>query len=338
MASKSLNKNLQAAKASKTDEFYTQLADIEKELKHYKEHFKNKVVLCNCDDPRVSNFFVYFSQNFEKLGLKKLITTCYKNQSRDLFSHHDSEHAIYLEYTGDRNGNRVPDPDEIGIKPLKGDGDFRSEECIELLHQADIVVTNPPFSMFGEYVIQAVDAGKQFLIIGSQNAFTYKEIFRLIKENKVWLGYSHPEKFVVPDDYEEREYRSWRDENGTNWRSLGNACWFTNLDIAKRHEDVVLYKEYDIDLYAEYDNYFAIEIPRYSDIPKDYPGIMGVPITFLDKYNPDQFEIVGSDYEVKQGLLPELIRPDWSGKTDRAYIDGRRLYARVLIRNKRVIK
>jgi hypothetical protein len=179
MESKNLNKNLHQAKNAKKDEFYTQLPDIEKELRHYKEHFKGKTVLCNCDDPRISNFFHYFSYNFEALGLKKLITTCYKNQNPDLFSEHTSEKAIWLEYTGDKNDNKVPDPEEIGIKELKGDGDFRSPECIELLRQADIVVTNPPFSLFREYVAQLIEYDKKFVIIGNQNAITYKEIFKL---------------------------------------------------------------------------------------------------------------------------------------------------------------
>jgi hypothetical protein len=182
------NKHLNQAIRAKKDEFYTQLPDIEREMRHYKAHFKKKAVLCNCDDPRVSNFFHYFSHNFEKLGLKKLITTCYKNQNADLFSRNDTERAIYLEYEGDKNGNNVPDPEEIGIKQLKGDGDFRSEECIKLLKQSDIVVTNPPFSLFREYVAQLVEYGNKFIIIGHQNAITYKEIFKLIKENNLWLG------------------------------------------------------------------------------------------------------------------------------------------------------
>ena len=338
MAKKSLNKSFNAAKATKQDEFYTQLSDIEKELKHYKDHFKGKTVLCNCDDPRVSNFFHYFSHNFEDLGLKKLITTCYKNQNRDLFSEHDSESAIYLEYTGDKDGNKVPDPEEIGIIPLKGDGDFRSDESIELLKSADIVVTNPPFSLFGEYVSQILDLDRKFLVIGNQNALTYTEIFDGIKKNKIWMGFSHPVAFIVPDEYEMREVRSWRDENGTNWRSLGNACWFTNLDTTKRHDEIILFKTYNDKEYPSYDNYHAIEVSKVAEIPKDYDGVMGVPITFLEKYNPDQFEIVGSDSEVKQGLLPELIKPEWNGKIDRGYINGRRYYARILVRNKKVTK
>jgi hypothetical protein len=262
MTAKAKNRNLHKAKNSKQDEFYTQLEDIERELKHYQQHFKGKIVYCNCDDPRVSNFFHYFSFNFEQLGLKKLITTCYKNQDLDLFSKHDSERAIYLEYNGDKSGNNVPDTEEIGIKHLKGDGDFRSEEAIELLKQADIVVTNPPFSLFREYVEQLIEYDKQFVIIGNHNAITYKEIFGLIKENKLWLGYTHPEKFVVPDGYEQREYRSWRDENGVNWRSLGNAIWFTNLDISKRHENLILYETYSPEKYLSFDNYDAINVNK----------------------------------------------------------------------------
>lgn len=287
------NKSLHAANKAKQDEFYTQLSDIENELKHYKEHFKGKTVLCNCDDPRVSNFFHYFSYNFERLGLKKLITTCFKNQNRDLFSQNDCERAIWLEYYGDKNGNRVPDPNEIGINYLNGDGDFRSEECIELLKQADIVVTNPPFSLFREYVAQLIKYDKKFVIIGNQNAITYKEIFSLIKDNKLWLGSTLSfAKFKVPEYYEERSTRFWIDETGQKWRSFGNICWFTNLDIAKRHERLILYKSFSPEEYPKYDNYDAINVDKVSDIPFDYGGVMGVPITFLDKYNPDQFEII----------------------------------------------
>jgi len=287
------NKSLHAANKAKQDEFYTQLSDIENELKHYKEHFKGKTVLCNCDDPRVSNFFHFFSYNFERLGLKKLITTCFKNQNRDLFSQNDCERAIWLEYYGDKNGNRVPDPNEIGINYLNGDGDFRSEECIELLKQADIVVTNPPFSLFREYVAQLIKYDKKFVIIGNQNAITYKEIFSLIKDNKLWLGSTLSfAKFKVPEYYEERSTRFWIDETGQKWRSFGNICWFTNLDIAKRHERLILYKSFSPEEYPKYDNYDAINVDKVSDIPFDYGGVMGVPITFLDKYNPDQFEII----------------------------------------------
>lgn len=321
------NETLKSAKKNKNDEFYTQLSDIEKELAHYKQHFKGKTVLCNCDDPRVSNFFHYFAYNFEHLGLKRLITTCYKNQERDLFSQNDSESAIWLEYFGDKNGNRIPDPEEIGIHNLKGDGDFRSKECIELLKQADIVVTNPPFSLFREYVAQLVEYDKKFLIVGNQNAITYKEIFKLIKENKLWLGSSLSFiAFKVPDYYEEKTTRFWIDENGQKWRSMGNVCWFTNLDIPKRHEDLILYKKYTPEEYPNYDNYNAINVDKVSDIPQDYFGEMGVPITFLDKYNPEQFEIVGQMATTKVD--------DYN--FGYPYVNGKKIYARILIRRRNV--
>lgn len=333
--SKPLNRSLHAARATKQDEFYTQLPDIEKELKNYTKHFKGKTVLCNCDDPKVSNFFHYFSHKFHTLGLKKLITTCYKNTDPDLFSTHVGKRGLRLIYNGEQTpGGRVPALSKLDKLPLEENGDFRSDECIGLLKQADIVVTNPPFSLFREYVEQLVKYNKKFIIIGNQNAISYKEIFALIRENKMWMGYTHPVAFIVPDHYEMRQVRSWRDENGTNWRSLGNACWFTNLDIAKRHEELITIGEYDPKKYPTYDNYHAIEVSRYKDIPSDYDGVMGVPVTFLDYYNPDQFEIVGSDYEVKQGLLPDLLKRSWHGKTDRGYVKGKRLFARVLIRKR----
>ena len=324
----SQNKNLHSAKNNKKDEFYTQISDIENELKHYKQHFKNKVVYCNCDDPRVSNFFHYFSYNFEYLGLKKLIATCYKSQNADLFSRNDSEKAIYLEYTGDKNGNNVPDPNEIGIKELKGDGDFRSQESIELLKQADIVVTNPPFSLFREYVAQLMEYDKKFVIVGSQNAVAYKEVFQYFKDNKIWVGYKSGDmEFKVPDHYEERETRFRQDETGQKWRSLGNICWFTNLDISKRHEDLILYKTYNPVEYPTYDNYDAINVNKVAEIPMDYKGAMGVPITFLDKYNPNQFEILGID----RPLVEEI-----TGKVSRFKINGKEIYARIVIKNKRL--
>ena len=297
MANISSNKNLKNANKAKKDEFYTQLVDIEKELKHYRKHFKNKVVYCNCDDPRVSNFFHYFSYNFEKIGLKKLITTCYKNQQVDLFSQNNSEKAIYLEYEGDKNENYVPDLGEIGIKQLKRDGDFRSEESLELLKQADIVVTNPPFSLFREYVAQLIEQDKKFVIIGNLNALTYKEIFKLIKENKMWLGasiHSGDREFGVPKDYPLTAASSRIDENGNKYIRVKGVRWYTNLDYKERHEDLILYKTYygNEDEYPKYDNYDAINIDVTKDIPMDYKGAMGVPITFMDKYNPNQFEIV----------------------------------------------
>lgn len=330
MAKSVLNKSLRAAKATKQDEFYTQLSDIEKELRHYVRHFKGKTVLCNCDDPRVSNFFHYLSYNFEKLGLKKLIATCYKNQNPDLFSKNDSLRAIFLEYTGNKKGGNVPNLDETDIKRLHGDGDFRSPECIELLKQADIVVTNPPFSLFREYVTQLVSMEKKFLIIGNLNAITYKEIFKLIKEDRIWLGYTHPVAFVVPDEYEMRSVRSWRDENGTNWRSLGNACWFTNLDIGKRHEDLILYKNFNSKEYPEYDNYDAVEVSRYKDIPSDYDGPMGVPVTFLEHHNPEQFEILGH--------LGSVGADGVYSFANAIYCNRKKLFKRLLIRNKKPSK
>ena len=319
------NKTLQKARKNKNDEFYTQLTDIEAELKHYKDHFKGKVVLCNCDDPRISNFFHYFSYNFEHLGLKKLITTCYKSQEADLFSQHNSERAIYLEYTGNKTGGRVPVAEEIGIKELKGDGDFKSIECIELLKQADIVVTNPPFSLFREYVAQLITHKKNFLIIANQNAITYKEIFSLIMQNKIWLGYKSGDmSFKVPANSEPRATRYWQDSTGQKWRSMGNICWLTNLDHQKRHEELILYKKYTPEEYPKYDNYDAINVDKTADIPCDYDGVMGVPITFLDKYNPEQFEILGLDRYVDDN-------PRYG---HRFLMNGQEKYARILIRKR----
>ena len=289
----SKNKNLHKAKNSKKDEFYTQLSDIERELKHYKKHFKDKVIYCNCDDPRVSNFFHYFSYNFEKLGLKRLITTCYKNQNIDLFSQNDSERAILLEYNGDKNGNHVPDLEEIGIKHLKGDGDFRSEESIELLKQADIVITNPPFSLFREYVGQLIEYDKKFIIIGHQNAITYKEIFKYIKNNDLWLGYGFKRNCAHFINKHYEDYASDADHKEGMIRVSG-VQWFTNLDINKRHEEMVLYKQYNSEEYPKYDNYNAIEVNKTVNIPIDYDGVMGVPITFMNKYNPSQFQLIGT--------------------------------------------
>jgi hypothetical protein len=342
MAKKIKNQSLGKARDAKQDEFYTQLTDIERELKHYKKHFKGKVIYCNCDDPRVSNFFHYFSYNFEKLGLKKLITTCYKSQNRDLFSRNNDEHAVYLEYSGNKNhGTGVPDPERIGIKHLKEDGDFRSAESVELLKQADIVVTNPPFSLFREYVAQLIKYDKKFIIVGNQNAISYKEIFNLIIENAFWLGnISGDMQFKVPDYYEARETRYWVDEDGQKWRSMGNACWFTNLDIAKRHEEIILYKKYRPEEYPTYANYDAIEVGKTSDIPIDYDGAMGVPLTFLDKHNLDQFEIIGSSRTLGKPMSEVASKGTYSQGGPRFYLangDGtyRRLYDRIVIRNKK---
>ena len=325
----SANRNLGQARTDKKDEFYTQLPDIEKELKHYKNYFRNKVVLCNCDDPRVSNFFHYFSHKFESLKLKKLITTCYKNQSRDLFSKHDCEKAISLEYNGDKNDNRIPDPEEIGIKQLKGDGDFRSDECIKLLKQADIVVTNPPFSLFREYVAQLIEHKKKFVIIGNVNAITYKETFKLIKDNKLWLGksiHSGDREFGVPDSYPLAAAGFRIDDEGKKFIRVKGVRWFTNLDFKERHEDLILYKKYTAEEYPKYDDYDAVNVSKTKEIPVDYKGVMGVPITFLDKYSPDQFKIIGIDRYVKDN-------PNY-GK--RFTINGKETYARILIKHKRI--
>ncbi len=289
----------------------------------------------------LSNFFRFFSLNFEKLKLKKLITTCYKNNDADLFSTHTCEKGKYLVYEGDKDGDRIPGPDETTIRDFKGDGDFRSKECISLLQEADIVVTNPPFSLFREYLQQLIEHDKKFLIIGNQNAISYKEVFGLIKEDKMWLGYTHPVAFVVPDHYEMREGRSWRDEKGTNWRSLGNACWFTNLDIQKRHESLVLYKTYSPESYPTYVNYDAIEVSRYTDIPNDYDGAMGVPVTFLDKYSPDQFEILGSSMTLSNPMSGFAEKGTYEQGGPRFYLANgngtyRRMYDRLVIRNKRL--
>ena len=262
------NKNLNKAKEAKKDEFYTQLEDINNELRHYREHFRGKTVLCNCDDPRVSNFFTYFAYNFELLGLKKLITTCYKNQDVDLFSQGQCEKAVYLVYEGDKNGNHIPDAEEIGVLPLKGDGDFRSRECIELLKEADIVVTNPPFSLFREYVAQLVKYEKKFLIIGNQNAITYKEIFPLFMNNSIWLGYGF-RRNCAHFETNYRDEASDADHRAGMIRVSG-VMWYTNLEIAKRHEIYPLYKRYSPEEFPVYDNYDAIEVGRACDIPMDF--------------------------------------------------------------------
>lgn len=307
------NSNLHQAKRAKNDEFYTQLTDIEKEMIHYRPHFKGKVIFCNCDDARESNFFKYFANNFELLGIRKLITTGYK----------ENGHGVVLEYEGDKNGNLIVDSSEIKVTELKGNGDFRSDECIEYLRQADIVVTNPPFSLFREYVKQLMDYKKEFIIIGNTNAITYKEIFPYIKENKLWLGnHTGDMAFKVPSYYEERETRFWIDENGQKWRSLGNVCWYTNIPHRKRNLPLDFYKTYNENDFPKYDNYDAIEVSKVCDIPMDYYGVMGVPITFLDKYCPAQFEIVGdachgSDHEY------DLFKP---------MINNKLIYKRLLIR------
>ena len=322
------NRSLHAANKAKYDEFYTQLQDIENELKHYRKHFLDKTVYCNCDDPTISNFFVYFHLNFAKLGLKKLITTCYKNPKPNLFSKHDEKVAAGLEYVGDGT--------EPTVFQLEEDGDFRSSESIELLKQTDIVVTNPPFSLFREYIVQLIEYDRKFVVIGSMNAISYKEVFPLIKSGRLWLGHGPAGKdmlFDVPQDYArelvetKKEGSAYRVVDGDIKGRLGNACWFTNLDHRKRHEDLPLYKKYSPDEYPKYDNYDAINVNKVADIPEDYAGEMGVPITFLEKHNPEQFEIIGMD----RPLMTQL-----TGRQSRFKIKGEEKYARIAIRNKRI--
>ena len=329
------NDNLHKAKRAKADEFYTQLSDIENECRHYKEHFKGKTILCNCDDPRVSNFFRYFSLKFEDLGLKKLIATCYKSNQIEMFSQQNTERAVYIEYYGDKNGNKKVDDNELDVKELQGDGDFRSKECIELLKEADIVVTNPPFSLFREYVAQLIEYEKKFLIIGHQNAITYKEIFPLLKENKMWLGYgfkgsaghfiSKYEDVATAGDHKEGMIR------------VSGVTWFTNLEHNKRHEELILYKEYNPEKfpneYPKYDNYDAIEVKKTAEIPMNYNGVMGVPITFLDNYNPEQFEIIG--LSASAGYDKNIVGLEFKGIKDaRCIVNGKNVYARIFIRKK----
>ena len=327
---------LNAAKKAKKDEFYTQRVDIENELRHYKPHFKGKVVLCNCDDPRQSEFFNYFVANFEKLGLCRLIATCYKSQDVDLFSQGQCERAVYQIYEGDKNGNMTLDDDEVSVCYLEGDGDFRSAECIEILKQADIVVTNPPFSLFREYIAQLVKYGKKFLIIGNVNAITYKEVFPLFMQNHVWFGasiHSGDRKFGVPENYPLNAAACGVDGNGQRFIRVKGVRWFTNLDYALRHEKLPLYKSYSPDEFPKYDNYDAIEVSKSADIPYDYDGAMGVPITFMDKYNPEQFEILGATESEGKGFSGGLWDSD-SGVAQ-ATINGNRVYKRIFIRRRK---
>lgn len=341
--SKSLNKNLHKANKAKKDEFYTQLVDIEKELKHYKDQLRGKVVYCNCDDPFESNFFKYFASKFNDLKLKKLITTSYSGSpiiggQLPLFEVAGSKGKqplkIEIKEVPDTNKDGAINIDDVEhllkhdkntVTPLKGNGDFRSDECIELLKKADIVVTNPPFSLFREYVAQLVEYNKKFLILGQQGAVIYKEFFPLIKENKVWLGYDNggTKWFQVPNDYDIPTESRKKIVNGVKYFSMGSVNWYTNLYVSKRDNEFTLYKKYSPEEYPKYDNYDAINVNRYIDIPEDYSGVMGVPITFLDKHNPDQFEIIGLDrYTGKNG--------------DKDFtINGKMLFRRILIKKKK---
>jgi len=326
MVRNATNKLLQKAKESKSDEFYTQLSDIESELQHYKGHFKDKVVFCNCDDPKTSNFFHYFTSNFKELGLKKVIAACYRKQERNLFNTKEFESGFFYEYSGAK-GEKIK-PSSNDVIHFKGDWDFRSSESIELLKQADIVITNPPFSLFREYVDQLVKYDKKFLIIGNINAITYKEIFKLIKEDKAWLGINLGRGisgFIVPEHYELYWTEARIDNLGNRIISPNNCLRLTNLDTSKRHEDTVLTKRYfgNETEYPVYDNYNGINIDKTTDIPLDYSGVMGVPITFLHKYNPEQFEII----KFRKGNDEKDLS-----------INGKCPYFRILIKNKRIHK
>lgn len=311
------NSNLHSSRAGKTDEFYTQISLIEKELRHYKDFLRGKTVFCNCDDPEASNFWKYFELNFEQLGLRKLIST-----------HYETENPSYkLELTRDINGDGKVNALDIVRTQLRQNGDFRSPECKEIMQNADVIVTNPPFSLFREYVAQLIEYGKYFLIIGNQNAITYREILPLFIDNKIWLGYiSGHFWFRVPNDYEVKKTDFKIDEAGIKWRRMGNICWFTNIDIEKRHENMTLFRNYTPDKYPKYDNYDAINVNRTADIPCDYYGIMGVPITFIDKHNPEQFELIGdSRYHDGQEFSDDIN-----------IIKGKTLYRRLLIRRRNI--
>ena len=325
----STNANLHKARGAKNDEFYTQFADIAKEMKHYKQHFKGKTILCNCDNPTQSAFWKYFHLNFAELSIKKLISSHYSQ----------NEPTYKMEYEGG-NDNDVT----VGIKtPFEGNGDFRNMESIELLKESDIVVTNPPFSLFRPYVAQLMEYDKKFVILGNMNAITYKEVFPYLKDNKIWLGYKSLNQdmyFDVPDECKKwllankKEGSAYKFVNGIVMGRLASACWFTNLDHTKRHEKLVLRKNYIPEEYPKYDNYDAINVNKVSDIPIDYDGVMGVPITFMDKYNPDQFEIVeGSN---RYGILNtwgknEDIKKHHSHGNN---INGKATYFRIHIRKK----
>ena len=320
----STNKSLRKASVNKEDEFYTQLTDIEKELKYYEKHFEDKIIYCNCDDPEESNFFKYFQMNFYRLKLKKLICTHYENNKKS--------YKLEILRQEDKAGQIGFIPKEVKTG-LKENGDFRSEECIQLLNESDIVVTNPPFSLFREYINQLMQFKKNFLIIGNQNAITYTEIFHLFKDNKIWLGYKNGEMaFKVPDYYPPKQTRFWIDEDGQKWRSLGNICWFTNLDISKRHEDMILYRKYNKIDFPKFDYYDAINVDKVVDIPCDYSGKIGVPITFMSQYNPDQFEIIDglNRYSILHGATNET-----KGKY-LSMVNGKTKYIRIVIKNKKI--
>ncbi|MBR2518507.1 MAG: adenine-specific methyltransferase EcoRI family protein [Selenomonadaceae bacterium] len=354
------NKNLNSAAKAKKDKFYTQLEDIENELRHYREFFKGKTVFCNCDDPFESNFFKYFAAKFNDLELKKLITTSYADspiagQEIVLPGFEDGKKGYLFEVTElrDWNGDGREDLNDVeyaicnGIykkKPLKGDlkycaGDFRSKELLALLPQADVVVTNPPFSVFREYVKLMIDAGKKFLILGNKNALTYKEVFPLVMQNKIWVGFTPMSReiyFDVPQSYIDEGLEQCKDRSivfhDGRHMARSQSIWFTNIDTPKRFWDIPLYKNYSPEEYPRYDNYDAIEVSKTAEIPVDYFGVMGVPITFLDKYNPNQFEILGATESEGTGFSNGLWHED--SQFRQATIDGKKIYKRIFIRRR----
>jgi len=344
------NSYLHAARRNKQDEFYTQLSDIEEELRQYRKHFKNKVVLCNCDDPFESDFFKYFVMNFRRLGIKKLIVSCYSGSPVagqqisffDLEGLTDDEaeaktpYKIEITEIPDANGDGAVDLSDVEyllrhdanvLTPLTGDGDFRSKECLKLLDEADIVVTNPPFSLITEYLSLLINRGKSFLVLGNVNQALYDGLFQFVMAGEMWLGVNSGHFwFRVPEYYEPKSTDYKQDSDGQKWRRMGGICWFTNLDHKKRHESMILVAKYSPDKYPRYDNYDAIEVSRTVDIPEDWAGVMGVPVTFLDKFNPEQFSVVGCSYAYG--------RPDgWPTDTIMSgYIRGKPIYKRLLIR------
>lgn len=370
------NSNLNSAKTARKDEFYTQLTDIEKEMRYYRKHFQGKTVLCNCDDPFESNFFKYFALNFNRLGLKKLIATCYYSspiagQQLQYGCDANGQTTFYFEDKGveenkskrpykavvtqvyDKKGDGGVDMLDVAelfrsgeneLVELEGDGDFRSPECLALLDEADIIVTNPPFSLFREYVSMLVEHQKHFIIIGNQNAISYEETFSLMKNNKMWIGasiHSGDRAFFVPDDYPLDAAGCGIDEiTGRKYIRVKGIRWFTNLDIKQRHEEMILVRHYTPEQYPKYVNYDAIEVAKTSDIPCDYDGEMGVPITFMDKYNPEQFEIIGISRELVRTLSEDVRKNGAYPQIGRFYLDVgaekyKKVYERLVIRNKR---
>jgi hypothetical protein len=338
----SRNQDFQQAKQGKNDEFYTSLKDIELEMNNYTNHFKGKVIYCNCDDPRESNFFIYFYNNFEKLGIKKLITSCYRSFENSSFDNKISKQAVYLEYSGRKNDNKSSMGELVQIKQFEGDGDFRSAESIFLLQQADLVVTNPPFSLFKEFCAQLIRYKKKFIIIGNMNAVTYKSVFPLFQNNEMWYGpsiRSGDREFRVPPNYPLKATGTRTDEEGNKYVRVKGVRWFTNLDFPSRHKVLPLVKSYSPYTNPKYANYDAIEVSKTKDIPYDFDGPMGVPITFIDYYNPDQFEILGCSRTLSKPMSEIANKSAYSQGGPRFYLpkgDGtyRRMYDRIVIKRK----